>query len=385
MKTYADLKASLQNKTHNKLGRIYDLRSAINDSVRSATQDVKMASLKRTQSTPTRLLDDIYEYPAPSDLDTLIDLQPVGERSGDLEWVQVMEQDFDRRKADDSNLVCVTEDSGTTALRISIEPAEEDQTTISTLDDTSAGGTIIAFGDATNVVANADFYVKGSGAVGFDAAGAGTTCGLTSTLTTAVDMTDYVNVGYAFAWAYLSTITGLSSVTLRIGNDSSNYYYVTSTTAHNGVAFKTGWNLVSFSFASRTETGSVTDASCDYWALYLNKTAVAQTGFVFDELIVGRGEQFSVVYYSKCPWQSSTGTWKTESTADTDVLNAGGAEYELILKKCAEELSGLVKEFDDSTLYGNQHKSAKENYQAANPDVSLWIEADSHRWESAGG
>lgn len=344
-----------------------------------------MNSLKRTQSVPTRLLEDIYDYPAPSDLDELIDLSPVNSRKDTLEWVRVMEADFDRRKSTNANLVAVVSDSGQDSLRVSIDPPNDVQAVISSLDSLTAGGTVSAFGDATNLAANSDFYVKGNAAVGFDAAGAGTTCGLTQAMSTALDLTDYVNVGQAFVWIDLSTVTGLTSVALRIGSDSSNYYLITATTDHNGNAFKAGWNLVSFSLSAKSTVGTPTVTATDYWACYLNKTAVAQTGFVMDNLIIARGDQFSVAYYSDMAWQTAAGTWILNSTADTDILNAGEGEYDLILKKCAEDMSGLVKDYDDMAIYAKQYKDTKERYQMENPDVSLIIEAESHRWESVSG
>ncbi len=382
--TYSDLKLAINNRLHGKIGRVYDLRSVVNDAVRSVRNDVRMESLKRVQSSPTRLYDEIYDYAAPSDMGSLVDAKPVLERSISLEWALVAEADFDRRKSVDTNLLCVASDGGTRSIRASIDPANDVQVTLSTLDSITSGGTITAFGDATNVATDGDDYVKGNGAVKFDCAGAGTTAGLSCAMSSATDITEYVNAGQAFAWVYLSSITGLSSVGFRIGSDSSNYYLLTATSAHNSTSFAVGWNLVSLNFSSKTTVGTPVDASCDYWTLYLNKTAVAGTGFRMDNLILALGEQFSIVYYSEYPWKTSGGTWIANSTADTDILNAGEEEYDLIVKRCTAEIAPLVKEMDDATLYAAYYKSAKENYQSSVPDESLVLETDSYRWDSVG-
>jgi hypothetical protein len=100
---------------------------------------------------------------------------------------------------------------------------------------------------------------------------------------------------------------------------------------------------------------------------------------------LAKGEQFSLVYYSDCPWQSATGTWKKVSTVDTDYLNAGEAEYELIVAKVSEELAGNVKEYDDAILYGKQFDQKKADYQMTTPDESLFLESDSYSWGSVNG
>ena len=66
----------------------------------------------------------------------------------------------------------------------------------------------------------------------------------------AVDLTDYDEVSDFFTWIYFGTVP--TSVSAVWGNDlTANYWTSTAqTTQADGTAFKVGWNLLKFSWAT---------------------------------------------------------------------------------------------------------------------------------------
>lgn len=74
---------------------------------------------------------------------------------------------------------------------------------------------------------------------------------------------------YFFQSVYLSGIP--TSVQLRLGNDSVNYFATTVTTQFSGQAFKVNdWNLLAIDLNTATETGTVDTSTFDYAAVRLN-------------------------------------------------------------------------------------------------------------------
>jgi len=86
-----------------------------------------------------------------------------------------------------------------------------------------------------------------------------------------------------------------------------------------------------FDVSSLSETGSVTDTSIDYIALYMTKAAgkVSESDYKFDWLVLKKGIVNYVKYYSQYPWQTSGGSYIENSTVSTDLLCAGPDEYNL--------------------------------------------------------
>lgn len=71
---------------------------------------------------------------------------------------------------------------------------------------------------------------------------------------------------------YIATGGSMTSVELRLGNDSSNYKSMTKTTQFDGSAFVDGLNYISFDWDNATETGT-TDSTAEYVAFVFTHTA----------------------------------------------------------------------------------------------------------------
>jgi hypothetical protein len=240
---------------------------------------------------------------------------------------------------------------------------DDDGYTIASLDSSTGWS---GFGDGTNLSTDTYEYIKGNASVKFDISSAGgTTAGVVNSTLATYDLTNFKSNGSVFAWVYITSTTNLTNYIVRLGSDSSNYYSMTATTTNEGTAFATGWNLLRFDFSGKSTTGTPVDASCDYAAIYMTKTAgkVSETDYRFDHLIVKLGAIYDFIYYSKYPWQSSAGTYKQNSTDDTDYINADEDEYGIILEKCVELAAREIREDADMVTAKNNFRDMVRDYR----------------------
>lgn len=113
----------------------------------------------------------------------------------------------------------------------------------------SAGGT------ASAPVADYSFYYQSPASLRFDLAGTGTGW-IEKTLQTSIDLTRFRGVGVAFLAAEIPVPADVSSIALRIGSDSSNYYQISNAEGFLG-AWKAGYfQLTDFDLAGVTPVGS---------------------------------------------------------------------------------------------------------------------------------
>lgn len=369
--TYSELKAAVNGRIHNKIGLLADARQTINNGVRDCLA-LDLRSTKRKSSLAPNLFNEIYQYTCPTDLKAqkIISLTPqTMVRDLHQNWELTSEDEFDRRKDTDTNLLAFSDRDFTRKLLVSYN-ADDNGFVVSTLDALTGGGSWVLFGDGTNLTVDNDQYVKGSASINWDiSAAGGTTAGIQASDIPTFDLTDYASSGSVFVWAWITSATNLTNFIIRLGSDSSNYYSMTATTTNEGLAFAAGWNLIRFDFSGKTTTGTPDDDACDYAVIYMTKTAgkVSETDYRFDHIIVKSGQIFDLIYYSKYLWQNSSGTYLEDSTADTDLLNADTEEYNLIIEKCTEWAAREIRESEDA-IFASQRfdklvKEYRKNYR----------------------
>lgn len=356
---YSDLlNQIIDSARRSNITNVITARNPINRGVRRVISDLDLRSTKRNVVLGTDLFDDIYFYPAPSDLkgDAIIDFIPQVNRRTNFRLELVSEQEFDMKKTVKSNVIALATDDLVKKIMFSGDVSDT-KLVAATLDSLTSEGTWSAYGDATNAVADTDNYVVGGGSIKFDLTGLGTTAGIQNTTISALDISDYVNNGHIFVWVYINSTTNLTNFICDIGNDlTTNYYTQTITTNNEGVAFYNGWNLLRFDFASMTQNGTVAAATVDSIRIYMTKTSgKSDDGYRFDHIVLHTGEIHNILYYTRYGWQTSAGAFLENSTADTDYLNAETDEFDGFVYKAKEELFKELRRFDLA-------KSAKEDY-----------------------
>jgi hypothetical protein len=343
------------------------VQDLMNRAARIVNSEVDLRSAKRKAALSPKLFDDQYDYTCPTDMKDVgvIDLVDQADRRLDSRWQLTTQEQFDRKKTIQKNLIAFADDDLVRKIRVSAD-INDTVIVVSSLDSlSSGGGTWTLFGDAENVAVNTNNFVQGIGSIGFDISGAGgTTAGIQNTSLTTFDVTDYKDNGSAFVWVYINSTTNLTNFILRLGSDSSNYYSMTATTTNEGVAFVAGWNLLRFDFSGKSTTGTPDDDGCDYAAIYMTKAgAKTDDGYRFDYLTLHTGEYHDIVYYSKYGWVSNAGVYKENSTTSTDLLNCDTEEFDLFVYKGKEIAAADMKDWNAVTYYEKKYLERKAEYQ----------------------
>ncbi len=269
----------------------------------------------------------VYDYSPPSDLKgkKLIDPRPQDGRSGES-FTQTFTKEFDQDKAFRYGKISVEMIDGSKVLRLS-----EGGKASATVDETNAVGTWAAAGGASGLVLDTIIRLDGSDTlrVALDVTGGY----IENTTLTSVDLTDFEDIGSFFRKIYLPTATGLTSVTLRIGSTSGDYWLITGE-PHFG-SYKAGVNLVRFDWADATETGSPSVTAIDYERLAFVTTA-AISGVRAGPLSVKLPTPYETPYYANRLFQNSLGTWIVTPTNDNDVIVLEKEAENIFFYECCE-------------------------------------------------
>ena len=363
-----------------------------NRSVRDVLSEIDLRSSIRSSALSPNLFDNVFQYTYPSDAkgDKVIDIKPQEKRGRFDNWDLVTPEEFDRKKQDlrvdrygdpielkgtqwlGQNLISVSRDDLVNKLLVSM--AIDDQET--GIDIFDSVGDWEGYGDGENLTADANNFIKGSGSINWDInADEGTTAGIYNDSLNTFDVSSYLTNGSIFVWAYISSATNLTNFIIRIGSSSSAYYSITITTNNEGASFYAGWNLLRFDFTNASETGTVDDDGCDYVALYITKDSakVSETDYRFDNLVMKLGKHYSVVYYSRYFWQSSTGTYLEDATTTTDVLNCETDEYNLIIEKTAQRMEEFLRHRSEAKEHKSAYGEMKKTYIFDNPSQALLL------------
>lgn len=385
--TYSQILSDVNGKIKGKSGVLISALSTINQGVRQVLSEMDLVSTRRRTPLVPNLFSGLFEYAAPTDLKGY-GIISVQNQTNSLarDWSLAPYEQFMRRQ--DSNTIAVSDYNGFKKIFLNTSNtsyyydynytdstlAPNVKTTLAGLDTlSSGGGTWGPFGDVTagQVYKDTSNFVEGSGSIRFNInAAAGTTAGIVNSTLTSSDISEFFSQnGNAYVWAYITSTTNLTNFILRLGSSASVYNTMTATTQADGTAFVAGWNLIAFDLSAAVLTGTPVNTAITYCAIYMTKTAgkVSENAYRFDFLVLRRGQVNNLYYYSKYGWQSSTGTYKENSTTSSDYLNADTDEYEIILAKCAELCADEVDEDNVSEKQQARYKQLKKAYEMSNP------------------
>ena len=326
----ANLKTDLQSILNVlDLSKLTSIDNLIQRAARDVIGDSDPHELMRDVQLGTPVYRDAYYYAAPADLkgDGIVDIYKQGDRNDDTSYFRLRSA-FDGRRYKEDETFTVEKLNGSLYLRIN--RLSENYKVVDNV-QTTTGYT--ATSNISNISKDTVQYISGGSSVKFDI-DAASPATITGTLTSQ-DLTKYDNEGAFFMWFYFPDASAITSVTLDIGNDSSNYFSSTETTTHDGNGFENGWNLIRFDVFD-SETGTVDITAIDYYAIDFVTDATQQIGVRMDYLTVGLGEYFRIKYYSRYMFTSnSTGAFIENISSDQDTINLDSDSYNLLLYKTA--------------------------------------------------
>lgn len=377
----SDLKNALTRKARGtNLDDVRDVNGLIEEAARTVLTDTDPAETKRISEITNTVYDQVYDYPLPSDVkgNKVIDLRPVVNRTVRDQYSNQYDKDFDAYKADGT--FNIRFNNGSKSLRIVTTAGLSN----ADIDDVSEITGWTAGNDAGNISLDEKWYISGGASLKFDLDGA-TTDGYLEKTVDSIDLSGFDNAGSIFLWLYIPDSTIMTSVDLRWGNDSSNYWSKTTTVNAAGNGWENGWNLIRFDWDSATETGSVTNTVIDYVRVTLNYDGTADTDFRLDNIVARLGSIYEIEYYSKYLFRTTGGTWGETITADTDLINLDVDSYNLLIAKgyelIAEQLGGEDSVFDVQEAR-NAYQGALNKYNQNYKSEKLKSQSTYYRYRS---
>src|SRR3972149_3474235 len=236
--TRGQLKTRINGGIKGKIGIITDLPGLLNQVVREVTNELDLRSHKRKTRVLPGLFDDVTQYGLPADIKgyKIISLQDYEDKKYPGFDLVPFEEWGQKRKL---GTIAFKDEDAVRTLLVSFD-AGGVSNTLSGLDNVNdGGGTWLSFGDAVNIIADPENFVRGAGSVKFDISGVGgTTAGLVNIALTPSDKSKFFgSTGSVFIFADINSITDITNFEVRMGTGPSDYRWVQATLAHGGLAF----------------------------------------------------------------------------------------------------------------------------------------------------
>jgi hypothetical protein len=390
-----ELKNDLEGVLHGTtLNQITNLNGVINRSARQLLLDIDPQETKRTVEFVNPLFNTIYDYPIAPDVkgNKIIDIFPQVQRLPWDVWTQAYNQAFDIVKANVfslANMFTMNFNTSLKTLRVNC-PLLNPPIIINNADNITDNGTWAVGGTASNLSVNNTNYAQGAGSLQFDiTTGAGW---VENSTMVPVNLMEVIDQSSLFEWVYIPTGANLTSVELRWGSSSSDYYTSTVTQNQQGTAFVNGWNQQEHIWANATIVGSPNALAIDYLRVTLNVTAnmaACKVNGVNSIL----GKILSYEYYSKYLFRdSTTGAYQETVTDDSNLINLDTESYNLLFNLvayyAAQQQQGIDSSYDGMLFkteydkgvirYKSMYKSEVQKpqsiyYQKPNPGYRKFI------------
>lgn len=364
-------KNDLQGVLHGtQLNQITNLDGIFNRTARQLLLDLDPQETKRLLEFANPIFNSVFDYPIAADVkgNKIIDIRPQVRRLPVDIWTQAYNQAFDILKTNilsQSDMFTINFNTGLKTLRINA-PFLNEPIIVNQIEAISTNGTWAVGGTASNLAVNNSNFVQGSGSLQFDS-----TVGaayLENSTMSQINLSSYINQSSFFIWVYISIGTNLTSVNLRIGSDSSNYYSLTVTTNQQSIAFINGWNLCQFQWSSMSVTGSPVTTAIDYARITLNTTGT-NTACKINGLDSILGSILEYEYYSKYMFRNvSTGAFQETVLDDSDLINLDTESYNIFFNLLAyftvQQQQGIDAEKYDGPFFKKAYEDGVMRYKS---------------------
>lgn len=363
-----DLSGVIHGTTINKIPNVYGI---LNRAARAVLSDVDPKETQRIVAL-SQVFNSVYDYALPTDVkgDRIIDIRPQAGRVPSEVFSQQYAMTFDSQKIlNTAQKVYIQHNTGVKTIRIEAPTL----TTPTVICDTS---TITGWSNITPTLDTTN-NVAGGGAIVFDLPASSPNY-IEFAAPTTLDLSSHKFISTLFVWTYIPTGSGVTSINLRWGSSSSDYYSSTVTTTQQGSAFQNGWNLLAFDWVTASTTGTPDATAIDYLRVTYTTNSVAQTGVKLDNFTSNLGAIFEIQYYSKYLFRNpSTNAFQetvAEATDGATLINLDTESYNLFFNKVAffvaQSLQGADAEYD-AEYWNGEYQNALAKYKALNPSEAI--------------
>ncbi len=229
-----------------------------------------------------------------------------------------------------------------------------DQVALNSCDSLTENGAWSVSGDGSNLAVDSQIYTEGNGALRFTVAASGGSTALScASMAYPVDITAYLTQGWVFLDLQCpsANTAAISSVTLRIGSDVSNYYQITASARYRGDSILGGWGLIGFDMSTKTTVGTPDNTNIDtiYVSIAYGSSGVNGT-YRLDNIFLANAVYYQLPYYSQFNVKNASGTYQAEITATDDtVLGPNGTEFSSVYTYKALEIANAMR-FKDGSM-----------------------------------
>lgn len=333
-----------------------DPNGIIADSVRSVSNNVTLVESKRVIPLLPALYTGDNVYAAPEDLDTVIGFYPYDNREnttiGGASPLTIGRDTNNLR-----NDFTVEYRNGVKVLRVQPGYIQDTPIVINKCDSLTEDGTVAVSSDAGNVNVNTIFYLNGTAAIDFDITPSAGSATVTFTDMTAKDISTMTRDGVFSLGVFVPVglESNITSLTLRVGSDASNYDEMTTTTTAYGSSFIHGFNIARFERRGATTTGTVDEDNITYIQFTITHTlSTAVTGVKLDAIAAHKGIGYQLEYYSDYYFtDKTTGAFKIEPTDGglLDKVNVGKEAFELVVREAQKIMDQLLRGEKSGRVY----------------------------------
>lgn len=340
------------------LSKVRNPYHALDRAAKNVLANIKPIDSERETALTSLIYDDVYNYPLPSDFGWLIDLRPQGTRASYEQAARRYAQPFDLKKEIKQRTESIEGRDGTKFFRVNWRTNAP-----ITIDETNAVGDWSEVASATTPVVQKLHKISGNGSLETDITDTGD--GIQNTALTTIDVSDEDEQADVFGWIYLPTasdVSNFNSATVIWGNDLTTNYWTSAAEDDqaDGTAFKTGWNLLKWSWSDATETGTVDPSEVDSFQITVNVDA-AISNIAFDSFVFAVGRSFDIKYYSAYSFKNTSGTYLERPTSNNDSVVFSGTAFEIFLEEARKEYAAQIEgndsafdiRFANARLYGN--------------------------------
>ena len=338
MQTVALLKGSVSGQLQGlNLNNVKNLNEALQRSARQTVSllDIPEATVKQTLT----IYDGVTDYPAPVTMfgTSFVDIRPQGTTRYIGDTVQKMPGDqFDREKSwigSETDITCEY-DNGIGVVRV-VTPYPTPRIE---LDPMTATTGWVASGSASGLTTDSTVIWQVPSSLRFTLTGAST--GVLAKTIPQVDLTTYLGVGVAFLAFRTASAANLTSITLKIGSDSANYYSVTVTSGFVKVFTDNEWMLTAgFDLSTATKVGNPVITKMAYVEIDVLTAGTIANMWVGDLWI-------ALPYPAQLLFKTSSvfiplgkSIPQSTITADTDSITFTDEAYAIYEVMCAKEVA----------------------------------------------
>lgn len=363
MQTYniTQLKADLAGVGHGTtLNKVQNLDGLILRACRQVMSDIDLKeTVKKTNFT---LYKDIYDYICPTDIkgNKIIDIHPVNNDYNVSVYSQRYNQAFNRGVASNrtSNDLNYDYDSYNRSIKINADKILPDEIVIDkAIDATTYTGTV------TNLITDPINYRVNNASVRFTASN-GNTVSKTLASGDVIDLTSHFNLSTLFF--YLNLSDNITSITYKLGTDSSNYYSWTIATNSLGRALTAGDHTIKAEWSETTVTGTPDIAEIAYLSVTFTTSGTITARI--NNFTSNLGKEYVMSYYSENMFRNNlTGEFEPTPSSDSSFFNASNEGYNMILNQVAmymvQQVQGESMQ-SDMNFFASEYKKCLDKQKA---------------------